>query len=223
MVMSKPAWYCKQPPPYPKKREKKKFNEYKTHFQIRSCFSCVCFLLLASFLSVFYETLSCLEAAGKVIPDLPLCLCGPVWLQAPLHRSLWCSSRRQGWGARRGLKSECGTGESRRTKLWWPCAAAGCSFSQVDCRLRLQTNRLISCKDHDHLTLCALIHKDNSKPFPAPLCLFSLSRLLRAETSACSVSTRRSLSSTFRHAFCPEGKKTGCEVVRYNSKVQHLF
>lgn len=53
----------------------------------------------------------------------------------------------------------------------------------------------------------ALTHKDNSKPFPAPLRLFSLSRLLRAETSACSVSTRRSLSSTFRHAFCPEGKK----------------
>lgn len=148
------SWLCgNNPLPTLKSREKRSSMNTKHNLQIRSCFSCVCFLLLASFLSVFSETLPCLEAAGKVIPDLPLCLGGPVWLQAPLCHSLCCSSRRQGWDARRGLKSECGTGESRRTELWWPCAAAGCSFAQVDCRLGLQTNILISRKDHDHLTL----------------------------------------------------------------------
>lgn len=47
--------------------------------------------------------------------------------------------------------------------------------------------------------------KTNKHGEPAPFCLFSLSCLLRAETSACSVSTRRSLSSTLWQAFCTQG------------------
>lgn len=46
-------------------------------------------------------------------------------------------------------------------------------------------------------------HEGISIPPAAPSCFFSLTRLLRAETSACSVSTRRSLSSTSLHAFYP--------------------
>lgn len=73
----------------------------------------------------------------------------------------------------------------------------------------------------------SLTHKDNSQPFPAPLRFFSLSLLLRAETSARSVSTRRSLSSTSLHAFCPTGNtKNECVKQRRRVKThrpQHLL
>lgn len=64
----------------------------------------------------------------------------------------------------------------------------------------------------------------SNKPFPVLLCFFSLSRLLRAETSACSVSTRRSLSSTSPHAFCPtQNTQAESQCVWIGKQVQTHF
>ena len=67
-------------------------------------------------------------------------------------------------------------------------------------------------------------NRTHNEPFPALLFFFSLSRLLRAETSACSFSTRRSLSSTSLHAFCPtQNTQAESQCVWSSKQVQTHF
>lgn len=196
-----------------------------TNHIFMSCFSCVSCPSAAAFLSVSSESLSCWDAAGTVFPDRLLCPRRSAVLQARL-RPARCCSRRQGRETPPGLNSERGTEESRRTEPWQPRGAADCSSAQADRHLRLQRDRgLTSSKDRDCTLKLNVVHhgglciycaqwkseKVKQEPLPAPLCFFSLSLLLRAETWACKVSTRRSLSSTSLQAFCSIGSaKNNC-------------
>lgn len=166
-----------------------------------SCFSCVYSPSWAAFLSVFSESLPCWDTAGNVFPDVRPCQSGS---GLSLLSSL---TRRARWGQESpwGSESECGTEVSGQTELWEPHGAAGCFFARVDGCPRLHTH----IKHHsmnpiqnvlNYLTVCEMT---GFRPFSASLRIFSFSLLLRAEMSACSVSTTRSLSSTSMHAFCP--------------------
>lgn len=190
-----------------------------------NCFSCVSCPSAAAFLSVSSESLSCWDAAGTAFPDRLLCP-RPSAVWRARRRPARCCSPRQGQETPPGLNSECGTGESRRTEPWQPRGAADCSSAQVDHRLGLQRDGgFTSSKDRDCILKLNMVHhgglciycaqwkseKEKQEPFPAPLCFFSLSLLLRAETWACKVSTRRSLSSTSLQAFCSVGSaKNNC-------------
>lgn len=63
----------------------------------------------------------------------------------------------------------------------------------------------------------------SGSPFPLPLCFLSLSLPLSAATSACRASTRRSLSSTSLHAFCPTGNTKTESLKRQEVKTLHLL
>lgn len=174
------------------------------HFDITSCFSCVYSRSWAAFLSVFSESLSCWDTARNVFPGVRLCQSG----SRLLLLSSWTRRARRGQESPWGSESECGTEVSRRTELWEPHGAAGCFSARVDGCPRLHTR----IKHHSmnpilnvlyHPTVCEMT---GFRPFSASLRIFSFSLLLRAEMSACSVSTTRSLFSTSVHAFCPTWK-----------------
>lgn len=125
-------------------------------------------------------------------------------------------------------KQFSGTGCPSRFKVWvWNSGAWANRFLMAVCRITFfcsggpsseAASKQTGFKQIGLNQVLLISGTKNCKP--APFCFFSLSCLLRADTSACSVSIRRSLSSTRRQAFCTN-RNSNPEVGRCNSNVNH--